>query len=184
MTCDPELLKRVPLFALLDEDEMAVLAAQVESKTFAPRERIYKIGEPGQQAYVVISGKVRVFTVDEDHQEVIVDEPSEGEFFRLRVDARTNAPSNQRRRARRIRLPGNIARRHRHSAAAQTNGGHGPADDVRPSVPRLPTVRPGAREPQRERDHRTGRDAGRANCRFRRTLRRVLDFHHHFPGFR
>ncbi|MGA9475358.1 MAG: cyclic nucleotide-binding domain-containing protein, partial [Terriglobales bacterium] len=81
MTCDPELLKRVPLFALLDEDEMAVLAAQVESKTFAPRERIYKIGEPGQQAYVVISGKVRVFTVDEDHQEVIVDEPSEGEFF-------------------------------------------------------------------------------------------------------
>ena len=81
MTCKPEILKSVPLFALLDEDEMAVLAGQVEIKTFAPRQRIYKIGEPGQTAYVMISGKVRVSTVDEDHQEVVVDEPSKGEFF-------------------------------------------------------------------------------------------------------
>ena len=81
MTCKPEILKSVPLFALLDDDEMAVLAGQVEIKTFAPRQRIYKIGEPGQTAYVMISGKVRVSTVDEDHQEVIVDEPSNGEFF-------------------------------------------------------------------------------------------------------
>src|SRR5215471_5230347 len=29
----------------------------------------------------MISGKVRVTTVDEDHQEVIVDEPAAGEFF-------------------------------------------------------------------------------------------------------
>ena len=29
----------------------------------------------------MISGKVRVTTVDEDHQEVIVDEPGEGQFF-------------------------------------------------------------------------------------------------------
>ena len=81
MTCKPEILKSVPLFALLDEDEMGVLAGQVEIKTFAPRQRIYKIGEPGQTAYVMISGKVRVSTVDEDHQEVVVDEPSKGEFF-------------------------------------------------------------------------------------------------------
>ena len=81
MTCKPEILKSVPLFALLDEDEMGVLARQVEIKTFAPRQRIYKIGEPGQTAYVMISGKVRVSTVDEDHQEVVVDEPSKGEFF-------------------------------------------------------------------------------------------------------
>jgi len=81
MACDPQLLKKVPLFALLDEEETAVLAAQVEHKTFAPHQRIYKVGEPSQQAYVMISGRVRVTTVDEDHQEVVVDEPSEGEFF-------------------------------------------------------------------------------------------------------
>jgi CRP/FNR family cyclic AMP-dependent transcriptional regulator len=81
MACKPEVLKDVPLFALLDDEETAVLASQVEFKTFAARERIYKSGDPGAQAYVMISGKVRVSTVDEDQQEVVVDEPGKGEFF-------------------------------------------------------------------------------------------------------
>jgi CRP/FNR family cyclic AMP-dependent transcriptional regulator len=81
MTCEPEVLKKVPLFALLDDEEAAVLAGQVELKRFSSRERIYKIGDPGGQAYVMVSGRVRVTTVDEDHQEVVVDEPGEGEFF-------------------------------------------------------------------------------------------------------
>ncbi len=81
MTCKAEDLRQIPLFALLDDDEMAVLAAQVEIRTFAPRQRIYKIGEPGKHAYVMISGKVQVTTVDEDHQEVLVDEPRHGDFF-------------------------------------------------------------------------------------------------------
>ena len=81
MACNPEVLKHVPLFALLDEDETAVLAGQVELRTFAPRQRIYKIGEPGERAYVMVSGTVRVTTVDQDQQEVVVDEPAHGEFF-------------------------------------------------------------------------------------------------------
>jgi uncharacterized membrane protein len=81
MACSAEILKEVPLFALLDDEEVAVLASQVEVKTFAPRERIYKIGDPGAQAYVVLSGQVRVFTLDEDQQEVVVDEPAKGQFF-------------------------------------------------------------------------------------------------------
>ena len=81
MACLPDDLKHVPLFALLDDDELAVLAAQVELKTFATRQRIYKIGDPGGRAYVMVSGRVRVTTVDEDQQEVVVDEPAAGEFF-------------------------------------------------------------------------------------------------------
>jgi CRP/FNR family cyclic AMP-dependent transcriptional regulator len=81
MTCKAEDLRQIPLFALLDDEEMAVLAAQVEIKKFAPRQRIYKIGEPGKHAYVMMSGVVRVTTVDEDHQEVLVDSPSHGDFF-------------------------------------------------------------------------------------------------------
>src|ERR1041385_404539 len=81
MACSPEVLKNVPLFALLDDEETAVLAGQVELKRFAPRQRIYKINDPGGRAYVMVSGKVRVTTVDEDHQEVVVDEPAAGEFF-------------------------------------------------------------------------------------------------------
>ena len=81
MPCNPEVLKHVPLFALLDEDETAVLAGQVQLKKFAPRQRIYKMGDPGGQAYVMVSGVVRVTTVDQDHQEVVVDQPAHGEFF-------------------------------------------------------------------------------------------------------
>jgi uncharacterized membrane protein len=81
MGCDPEMLRHVQLFSLLDDDELAILARQVESKTFAPRQRIYKIGDADGHAYVMVSGKVRVAIVDEDHQEVIVDEPADGEFF-------------------------------------------------------------------------------------------------------
>ena len=56
MVCKSDNLRQIPLFALLDDDELAVLAAQVELKSFAPRQRIYKIGEPGKHAYVMMSG--------------------------------------------------------------------------------------------------------------------------------
>ncbi len=81
MPCAPQILKQVPLFALLDDDETAILAAQVELKTFAPRQRVWKIGDTDGKAYILVSGIVRVTTIDEDHQEVVVDEPAQGEFF-------------------------------------------------------------------------------------------------------
>jgi len=81
MPCNPEVLKHVPLFALLDEEETSVLASQVQLKTFVPRQRIYKIGDSTGKAYVVVSGRVRVSTFDQEHQEIVIDEPSHGEFF-------------------------------------------------------------------------------------------------------
>jgi len=81
MSCTPEALKQVPLFALLDDDEAAILAGQVELRRFVPRQRVYKIGDAGDKAYILVSGAVQVTTVDEDHQEVIVDQPAAGEFF-------------------------------------------------------------------------------------------------------
>ena len=81
MPCNPEELRHVPLFALLDDEEVAILAKQVEMKKFAPRQRIYKMGEPGGRAYILMDGRVRVTMVDEDQQEVVVDEPGHGEFF-------------------------------------------------------------------------------------------------------
>jgi CRP/FNR family transcriptional regulator, cyclic AMP receptor protein len=81
MPCQSEILKDVPLFALLDEEELSVLAGQVEMKTFAARQRIYKLGDPAGSAYVVVSGRVQVATVDDEHQEVLLDQPAKGEFF-------------------------------------------------------------------------------------------------------
>src|SRR5713101_7235842 len=83
MPCDADVLRQVPLFSLLDDEETAVLAGQVELRHFGARQRIYKIGDPGGRAYILVSGLVRVTTIDEDHQEVVVDEPGAGDFFGL-----------------------------------------------------------------------------------------------------
>ena len=81
MTCNVEILKDVPLFSLLDEEELAVLATQVELRKFAARQRIYKIGDPSDHAYVMVSGSVQVSTIDEDNQNVLLDEPIKGDVF-------------------------------------------------------------------------------------------------------
>jgi len=81
MPCDPDELRHVPLFELLDDDEARILADQIEITHFATRQRIFRAGDPASHGYVVMSGTVRVTTTDEDQQEVLVDEPAHGEFF-------------------------------------------------------------------------------------------------------
>jgi len=81
MPCNHEVLKAVPLFTLLDEEELAVLASQVELRSFAPRQRIYKIGDPSAHAFVMVSGSVQITTIDEDNQVVKLSMPIHGEVF-------------------------------------------------------------------------------------------------------
>ncbi len=81
MPCNPDELSHVPLFEKLGEEELAILAQQVELRKFTSRQRIYKMGDPGERGYLMISGRVQVITVDEDQQEVVIDEPTHGEFF-------------------------------------------------------------------------------------------------------
>ena len=81
MPCNPQELRHVPLFSLLDDDELAVLAQQVELRDFAPLQRIYKTGEPSISAFLIMTGAVRVTSIDEDGQEVLFAEPKHGDFF-------------------------------------------------------------------------------------------------------
>ena len=81
MPCDPAIFEEVSLFSLLDADERAVLAEQVELRRFAPRHRIYRSGDPGGKAFIVVTGRVEVAVIDEDNQEVVVDRPGAGEMF-------------------------------------------------------------------------------------------------------
>jgi CRP/FNR family cyclic AMP-dependent transcriptional regulator len=83
MPCDPSVFEDIPIFSLLDADERAVLAEQVELRRFAPRQRIYRPGDPGGKAYFVLTGQVQVIVIDEDNQEVVVDAPRTGEMFGL-----------------------------------------------------------------------------------------------------
>jgi len=81
MSCNAEELRHVPLFSLLDEDELYVLSQQVELRDFAANQRIYKAGEPGTRAFVTMTGAVTVTLLDEDGQEVLFSEPRHGDVF-------------------------------------------------------------------------------------------------------
>ncbi len=81
MACNAEILKSVQLFSLLDDEELAVLAGQVEFRTFSSRQRIYKIGDPSERAFILVSGAVRITTIDEDNQVVLLDTPAHGDVF-------------------------------------------------------------------------------------------------------
>jgi uncharacterized membrane protein len=83
MPCDPSVFADVSIFSLLDADERAVLAEQVDLRRFAPRQRIYRAGDRGEKAYVLLKGRVNVVLIDDDNQEVVVDTPASGEIFGL-----------------------------------------------------------------------------------------------------
>src|SRR5258707_12869150 len=72
MPCNPEVLKHVPLFALLDEDETAVLAGEGGVKGFGPREGHFKKGEPTGEVYRKGSRKGRGPPGAEGEQERVV----------------------------------------------------------------------------------------------------------------
>jgi uncharacterized membrane protein len=81
MPCDPLELRQIPLFSLLDDDELAILAQQVELRSFGAKQRIYKAGDPNGPAYVMLEGAVEVTLIDEDGQEVVFSEPKHGDLF-------------------------------------------------------------------------------------------------------
>src|SRR5512145_1931441 len=83
MPCDPSVFEDIPIFSLLDADERAVLAEQVELRRFSARQRVYRVGDPGGKAYLVLRGQVQVIVIDDDNQEVVIDRPRSGEMFGL-----------------------------------------------------------------------------------------------------
>src|SRR6266849_5658709 len=65
MACDPNVFAEVPIFSLLDADERAILADHVELRRFVGRQRIYRVGDPGSRAYIVLTGRVEVSMLDD-----------------------------------------------------------------------------------------------------------------------
>ncbi|MEO6924696.1 MAG: DUF1003 domain-containing protein [Bryocella sp.] len=83
MPCNAHELRHIALFSLLDEEELAVLAQQVEVREFVAKQRIYKAGEKTGRAFVVLTGAVEVTLMDEDGQDVVFASPRHGDVFGL-----------------------------------------------------------------------------------------------------
>ena len=78
---NPDIFNDVPLFALLDADERQVLAQQVSVRTFSQGETIFKVGEPGNYAYLVQFGKVNVSIVDLADEEILLEVAQSGDLL-------------------------------------------------------------------------------------------------------
>lgn len=75
------LLRNVPLFSGLDEDQLGELARTVERKSFARNATIIRAGDPTDSLYVVISGRLKVLMSDAQGREVILSILGPGEYF-------------------------------------------------------------------------------------------------------
>ncbi|MFL6515375.1 MAG: DUF1003 domain-containing protein [Chthoniobacterales bacterium] len=81
MCPEADLLKEVPLFQLLDDNERAELAAQLDLVAFSPGDVIFEYGEPGDSIYVISVGEVEVFFKNDTGERIVLEVASRGDFF-------------------------------------------------------------------------------------------------------
>lgn len=78
---DPDLLRPVPLFAKLTDDDRRELTQLFSERTLQPNETLFWIGEKGDEMYVIQRGSVRVTYPDETGLEVTIAVLPAGAFF-------------------------------------------------------------------------------------------------------
>ncbi|MBM4466212.1 MAG: Crp/Fnr family transcriptional regulator [Chloroflexi bacterium] len=75
------MLRKVPLFAGLSDQELEVLAGSLGRRTFAKGMIIFHKGSLGQTLYIIEAGKVRIFILSESGQEISVNIYGPGDVF-------------------------------------------------------------------------------------------------------
>ena len=76
-----EQLRRVPLFAHLDGEDLGRVCQAVREKSYPKNSVILFEDDPGDALYIVVSGQVKVVLIGEDGREVILAMLKEGDFF-------------------------------------------------------------------------------------------------------
>src|SRR5258708_39089252 len=67
---DPEALHLIPLFALLDDQELTVLANDLDEKRYLAGQIIISAGDKGDAMDIVHSGKVELYLQDASNERV------------------------------------------------------------------------------------------------------------------
>jgi CRP/FNR family transcriptional regulator, cyclic AMP receptor protein len=75
------LLRNVPLFAVLTENQLELLTSVVSRRSFPRSTTIIAAGDMTDSLYVVISGRLKVMMTDDDGGEVILAILGSNEFF-------------------------------------------------------------------------------------------------------
>ncbi len=81
LSSEADSLSRVPLFKRLSSQELEQLASGVDQVHYPAGETIFSEKDSGDALYVVESGSVRIWVLDEDIEPVTLAELKPGEFF-------------------------------------------------------------------------------------------------------
>ena len=81
MPSHADTLAEVPLFSLLDTNERAILAAQVDAVQLSHGELVFSYGEPGDSMYIVRSGVVELFFKNDTGDRILLETARAGDFF-------------------------------------------------------------------------------------------------------
>ena len=76
-----EILKQVPLFSSLQEDELEAIFKFSTTRRFPKETMILLEDEDGDTLFIILRGKVKVSNFSESGKEVIFSILSEGDFF-------------------------------------------------------------------------------------------------------
>jgi len=74
-------LRRVPLFAGLDDAAAEKLSTLVNLREFSAGSTIFRAGSPGESMYLIDQGRIRISVTDADGREAILAELGRGDFF-------------------------------------------------------------------------------------------------------
>lgn len=75
------LLRHIPLFSNLSDDELAQISAEASLRQFPKNKVVINAGDKSDSLYIVVAGKVKVLISDEEGKEVILAILGPGEFF-------------------------------------------------------------------------------------------------------
>jgi CRP/FNR family cyclic AMP-dependent transcriptional regulator len=81
METNAQMLAEVPLFALLDDQERATLAARIESVKIPAGQAVFHHGDPGETMYVVREGEVEIFFKNDTGERILLETARQGDFF-------------------------------------------------------------------------------------------------------
>lgn len=76
-----DILKEVPIFALLDDQEREALAEKVEERNFKAGQALFNHGDPGDAMYIVVTGAVEIFFKNDTGERIVLETARPGDFF-------------------------------------------------------------------------------------------------------
>jgi len=81
MPADPQLLKTIPLFIGMDNDEIAAIAEIMDEVRFKSGQVIFTADQLGGTLYIIQAGQVELSIVDDDGDKLVLELMESGDFF-------------------------------------------------------------------------------------------------------